>query len=353
MIRLLIVDDSSLMRNLIAQVFEEEGGFEVRQAKNGLEAIEQNLSFRPDVVTLDINMPEMDGIAALSRIMSDRPVPVVMVSSMTAQGAFATLEALNLGAVDFITKTNGTQARGIEEMRAELLAKVRSAHGAKLKDAPPRRMPASTPPELPRALPEDASAPESPRQGVVLIGASVGGPRTVEAILRTLPADFRWPIVVAQHMPSAMTRPFAERLDLHCALTVVEAAIPMVLKPGHVYLAKGEGDLVFSLHGGALAVLPMPGNPHYPWHPSVELLGRSVAEQIDPARVIGVLLTGLGFDGAEAFARIRKAGGRTIAESESSALVFGMPAELIKREGATLVLPMERIAAQLVEWVGD
>lgn len=350
MIRLLIVEDSALMRNLLAQMFHDEGGFEIRLATNGQEAVEENLSFQPDVVTLDINMPGMDGIAALSRIMAERPVPVVMVSSMTAKGALATLEALNLGAVDCITKPSSSQA-DIEELRSELIAKVRCAHDARPKGPATKVLSEpirTTPPTHPQPA---AIRQGSPRDGVVVIGASTGGPRTLEEILRRLPADLSWPIVVVQHMPAAITKLFAEKLSQQCALNVVEAAIPMVLQPGTVYLAKGGADIVFGLHKGAPAVLPMPENRRYPWHPSVELLGRSVLEHFEPWRVIGVMLTGMGSDGADAFTEIKTRGGRTIAESDRSAVVFDMPAELIQRGGATVVLPMEEIAAQIVDWV--
>jgi len=351
MIRLLIVDDSALMRNLLAQAFYDEGGFEVRLAKNGLEAVEENRSFQPDVVTLDINMPELDGIAALSRMMAERPVPVVMVSSMTAKGAFATLEALNLGAVDFIAKPSTTMTKGFKEMCGELVSKVRGAHGAKLK-GPATKGLASPDQTEQQTLPGPVAIRDRlPSDGVVLMGASAGGPRTVGEILQRLPPDLPWPIVVGMHMPSAFTKSFAERLNQQCALNVVEAAIPMVLQPGTVYLAKGGGDIVFTLHGGSLAVLPKSENRRYPWHPSLDILGQSVLEHCEPSRVIGVMLTGIGFDGADSFTEIKKSGGRTIAESESSAVVFGMPAELIQRGGATVVLPMEKIADQIVEWV--
>jgi len=315
--------------------------------------VEENRSFLPDVVTLDINMPEMDGLASLSLIMAERPVPVVMVSSLTEKGALATFEALNLGAVDFITKPGGTMSMGLEGIREQLLSKVRSAYGAKLKGPATRG--------LAQRIREERQVPRRPvpasralaRDGVVLIGASTGGPRTVEEILQRLPADFPWPILVVQHMPPAFTKSFAERLNQQCALSVVEAATPMVIEPGTVYLGRGGGDMVLTLRGSLLAVVPKPESQQHLWHPSVELLGRSVLEHCDPTRVIGVMLTGMGYDGADAFTQIHKGGGRTIAESESSAVVFGMPAELIKRGGATVVLPMEKIAAKIVEWVGS
>lgn len=353
MIRLLVVDDSALMRNILAELFEEEGGFEVRLAKDGQEAVEENRSFQPDVVTLDINMPGMDGIAALSRILADRPVPVVMVSSMTAKGALATLEALNIGAVDYVTKPSGSLSKGLEGIRDEILAKVRGAHAARLKGSSAQGLPEGVEVERAAIRPPVALRRSAPRDGVVLIGASTGGPRALGEILERLPADLHWPIVVAQHMPSTLTRSFAERLDKQCALTVVEVSIPMVVKPGTVYLAKGGGDLEFTVHKGSLAVLPKAAAQLASSHPSIEILGRSVLEHCRPGSVIGVMLTGPGSDGADSFAEIRKRGGRTIAESESTAMVFGLPSELIQRGGATEVLPLEEIAARIVEWVDD
>jgi two-component system chemotaxis response regulator CheB len=355
MIKLLIVDDSALMRRQLTMVFQAEGDFEISQARNGREAIEGNREFKPDVVTLDINMPEMDGITALSHMMGERPVPVVMVSSLTEKGALATFEALNLGAVDYITKPGGTISLSIDEVKGELVAKVRAAARARLK----RKGPIAR--GLAQRLREDrekpAARPIAMRRGVageglVVIGVSTGGPRTLEDILPLLPAESPWPVVVAQHMPAAFTRSFAERLDQICPLRVVEAAGPMALEPGTIYIGKGGADMVLARRIGKLTVLPKPENPQFLWHPSVECLGRTVLELCDPARVIAVMLTGMGCDGADAFAEIKNRGGRTIAESENSAVVFGMPAELIKRGGASVVLDSGKVAAQINNWLG-
>ncbi len=354
MVKLLIVDDSALMRRQLTQVFASAGGFEVRQARNGLEAVEQNREFQPDVVTLDINMPEMDGLTALSLIMAERPVPVVMVSSLTERGAIATFEALNLGAVDYIAKPEGTISLSMESVREALISKVRGAAGAKL-----RRK---------RATPGELSAPEIravgvPRQdpgrrgvaggGVVVVGVSTGGPRTLEEILPKLPADFPWPVLIAQHMPAAFTKSFADRMNDHCAVEVLEANHPMAVEPGKVYIGRGGADLVVARRAGKLFALPKPESSQFLWHPSVELLGLTVLEHCDPTKVIAVMLTGMGSDGSVAFAEIRRRGGRTVAESEQSAVVFGMPAELIRLGGATLVLPAESIATQIMLWAGS
>jgi len=351
MIKLLIVDDSALMRRQLTTLFEAEGGFEIRLARNGKEAVEENTLFKPDVVTLDINMPEMDGLTALSLIMAQRPVPVVMVSSLTEKGALATFEALALGAVDYVAKPEGTISLSIDIIRNDLIGKVRAAARAKLKSA--RGLASRLKDE--RAQ-QTAAAPAKVRNamvgdGLVIIGVSTGGPRTLEDILPLLPGDFPWPVLVAQHMPASFTLPFATRMNDLCALQVVEAARPMPLEAGTIYIGKGGADLVLAKRGGSGAtVLAKPESKDFLWHPSVELMGRSVLEHCDPARVIGVMLTGMGYDGADAFAEIKKRGGRTIAESEESAVVFGMPAELIKRGGASLVLSADKIANQIISW---
>lgn len=354
MIKLLIVDDSALMRRQLTQLFDGEGDFLVRQARNGKEAVEENRSFQPDVISLDINMPEMDGITALSLIMAERPVPVVMVSSLTEKGALATFEALNLGAVDYIAKPGGTISLSIADIKEELVAKMRTAARAKLRGRSSVR-------GLAQRMREDrekpARRPLVVRRGVagdglLVIGVSTGGPRTLEDILPQLTAEFPWPVLVVQHMPAAFTKSFADRLDSLCQLQVVEASAPMTIEAGTIYVAKGGADMVVVQRSGKPTVIPKPESKEYLWHPSVELMGRSVLEHYDPARVVAVMLTGMGNDGAEAFTEIRKRGGRTIAESEETAVVFGMPAELIERGGASMVLPLEKIGAQLNMWAG-
>jgi two-component system chemotaxis response regulator CheB len=363
MIKLLIVDDSALMRRQLTQLFEAEGDFVVRQARHGAEAVEENRRFQPDVVTLDINMPEMDGLTALSLIMAERPVPVVMVSSLTEKGALTTFEALNLGAVDYVAKPGGTISLSISAVAAELVAKVRGASRARATVA---RAGASTQPGnvargLAQRLREEREAAQQERQtraahraansdGVLLIGVSTGGPRALEEVLPLLPADFPWPVLVAQHMPGSFTGPFAARLDGLCALQVVEAARPMPVTPGTIYIGKGGADMVLARRGSTLTVLPKPENREFLWHPSVELLGRSALEHVGANKLVAVMLTGMGYDGADAFAAVKKGGGRTIAEAEDTAVVFGMPAELIARGGASLVLPLDKVAAQLKVW---
>ncbi|MBD8907069.1 chemotaxis-specific protein-glutamate methyltransferase CheB [Methylorubrum zatmanii] len=350
MTKLLIVDDSALMRKHLRMIFEESGFAEVRTARNGRDALEQVALFDPDVVTLDINMPEMDGLTCLGEIMAEAPRPVVMVSSLTSESASVTLEAMQLGAVDYVEKPGGTVSLNIATIRAEMVEKVRIAAGAKPRRArglldrvrrtrqavssPPRRTASSRRPE-----------------GCILIGVSTGGPRTLEDILPELPADLPWPVVIAQHMPGSFTGAFAQRLDRLCALTVQEATVPVPLAPGHVYIGRGDADVVIERRLGRLVVGSVPSDPALRWHPSVDRLVRSARAVLPPEALVAVELTGMGDDGAAAMAELRAAGGRTIAESEASAVVFGMPGELIRRGGATLTLAARSIPTQLVGWV--
>lgn len=356
-LKLLIVDDSALMRKHLTQLFLAEGDFEIRQARNGREAIDLNLEFQPDVITLDINMPELDGLSALAHIMATRPVPVVMVSSLTEKGALATFEAMALGAVDYVAKPDGTISLSIEKISAELIDRVRDAARSRPRRAKQEpRKPASEP-EAPRRRKAERATPKprvivaaEPPDGMVLIGVSTGGPSTLEIILRELPEDFPFPVVVAQHMPKFFTEPFAKRLDQACAMHVMEINHPTELQRGTIYIARGGADAGFTVRGDRLYVQPRPESLEYRWHPSVELLGLSALQHCEARQLIAVMLTGMGCDGAESFTAIHRQGGRTIAESEDSAIVFGMPKELIEHGGASVVLPADRIAAQLMAW---
>lgn len=344
--KILVVDDSALMRKLLRELFEAQG-YEVATARNGAEAIELNNTFEPDLITLDINMPEMDGLTALSHIMVQRPVPVIMVSSLTEDGALATFEALNLGAVDYVTKPGGTISLNIDKIKDELISKVEAALKARLRRGQlARRIRA----EREKIIKPKTESLTEKDEGVVLIGVSTGGPRTLEEILPELPEDFPLPVVVAQHMPATFTKSFAERLNSICKLNVTEVNRPLPLERGTIYIGKGETDVVITRRLNKLIVQPKPENPRYLWHPSVEVLGRSALECLEPSRIIAVMLTGMGYDGADAFAEIKKKGGKTIAESEETAVVFGMPRELIEKGGATVVLPSNEIAKQIIKW---
>ena len=358
MIRVLVVDDSALMRRLLGQIFASDSEFEVQFARNGVEALDLIGAFDPNVVTLDINMPQMDGLACLDRIMVEAPRPVVMVSSLTAEGADATLEALRLGAVDFVAKPEGAISLHMDELRANLLGRVRAASQAKIRSSARLRdrirhriggaaLPAGQ--RRPRSAgPEPVAAVGD---GLVLVGTSTGGPPALEALLKSLPANFPWPVVVAQHMPAAFTGALARRLDGLCAVTVTEVSRPVLLLPGHVYIGRGDADIVVARRPAGVIAMPQSADPDYPWHPSTERLVVSAMEHVAPAQLIGVLMTGMGSDGAQAMTSLRSLGGHTIAESEETAVVWGMPGELARRGGAEWVLPLPEIGPRLVRLV--
>jgi two-component system, chemotaxis family, protein-glutamate methylesterase/glutaminase len=259
-IKLLIVDDSALVRKLLGQVFAAQPDFEVEFARSGEEALERLPVFKPDVVTLDVQMPGLDGLATLDRIMLEHPCPVVMVSSLTGEGAETTLEALRLGAVDFVAKPGGAVSLRLrlDEFAPHVVAKVRAASGAKLphslrlKDRVRHRLARAAPrPKASDDRPSAALAPAS-GPGLILVGVSTGGPPALEALLEPLPADFPWPILIAQHMPSTFTGPLARRLDALCELQVVEVARTTTLQPGCAYIGRGDADLVVSRRNGTL-----------------------------------------------------------------------------------------------------
>lgn len=379
MTKVLVVDDSALMRRLLTQVLSG-AGFEVASARNGLEGVQQLTEWQPDVVTLDINMPEMDGLTALSLMMQARPTPVVMVSSLTEKGAQATFEALALGAVDFIGKPSGTISLSVDEIASALIQKVKSASRSRLRPtgrtAPSLPAPASAPSErtkawretdAPRPTREPRTTPRAAKAGpaaalrggsrlgglggLVVVGVSTGGPRALEDILPLLPADFAWPILVAQHMPGNFTDAFARRMDRLCRIGVRECNATLPLEPGQAYIGKGGTDMVVVERLGRLAVQPRPESPAHPWHPSVDVLMESALKLVPAERLVGVLLTGMGNDGARSMAQLKQQGGRTIAESAETAVVYGMPQELVELGGASLVLPCGDVARQLVHWI--
>ena len=355
MIKILVVDDSALVRKLLGRVFEQQQDFQVEFARNGAEALAQLKSYKPDVITLDVHMPEMDGIECLDRIMLERPTPVVMVSSLTDAAATATMEALRLGAVDVIAKPGGAVSLQMDAFGPQLVAKVRAAAGAKIRSthrlkervqqrtAKIRQSAPARTPETPTPI-EAASG-----KGLVLIGVSTGGPPALEAVLTALPKAFAWPILIAQHMPASFTGALARRLNSICAIEVRELIEPEPLEPGVAYIGKGDADVVVGKRGAKLVAMSALSHADYLWHPSVDRMTLSALEHVAPSQLIGVLMTGMGHDGASAMALVRARGGRTIAEAEETAVVWGMPGELVRAQGADWVLPLPAIGEHLMK----
>jgi two-component system chemotaxis response regulator CheB len=350
----MVVDDSALVRKLVSQVLATQGDVVACFARDGREALEQLESFAPDVVTLDVHMPQMNGLQCLDRIMLQRPCPVLMVSAVTEEGAAATLEALRLGAVDFVAKPSGVVSLHMEEFGPALVAKIRAAATARLpaslrlRDRVQFRTSGLSPrPQPSRMAAEEPATELLSGDGIVLVGTSTGGPPALEALLLPLPKEFAWPIVVAQHMPGTFTHSLARRLDGICALKVVEAGRLEPLQAGTVYIGKGDADVLIANRGARRAVMTAPARADYPWHPSTDRLVRSALEFVPASQLIGVLMTGMGNDGAQAMSELRSRGGRTIAESEETAVVWGMPGELVRAGGATWTLPLPMIAHRL------
>ena len=358
MIRLLIVDDSPLMRRLLVDIFTSAGDFVVETARNGQEALEALPRFKPQVITLDIHMPGMDGLACLDQIMLQWPCPVVMLSSLTAEGASETLDAMALGAIDFVTKPKGPVSLEIDAVAPDLIEKVRSAASVKISKATRLRervrarataTPARRGSRLAAAVPSlSFEGGLGPQMGVVLVGCSTGGPAALDVLLGGLPANFPWPVVIAQHMPATFTGPLARRLDKICPLKISEVDKPVQLEPGNAYIGRGDADLLLSRRHGALIAMAAPMSSDHYWHPSVERLVESAMRQVAPEHLIGVLLTGMGTDGASAMTELKTLGGQTIAESAETAVVWGMPGALAENGGATLIRPLEQIPGALI-----
>jgi two-component system chemotaxis response regulator CheB len=331
-IRVLVVDDSSFMRNALTRSIEQDARFKVVDtASNGQEGVAKALALKPDVVTLDVEMPVMNGLEALKAIVAKSTIPVVMVSAVTMAGAKITIDALTLGAVDFIPK-----AKGAEHIHEKLIAAVNAGLSRKIM-ASRRTAPLAAPP-APR--PMRAVARVSAR--LVVIGSSTGGPQALQEVIHSLPAKFPVPIVVAQHMPPQFTLALAKRLNDLCAVQVMEAEDGTPLAPGNVYIGPGGKHLrVTPTH---IKVETERGESLY--KPSVDVLAESAFSAFGK-QVLGVMLTGMGNDGAKAFVRLHKAGGYTLAQDQASCVVYGMPRAVVDAGAADEVLPLEQIGPRL------
>ena len=336
-VRVLIVDDSALMRRLLSECLGGEPMIEVvGAAPDPLVARQMIKALNPDVLTLDVEMPRMDGLAFLERLMTLRPMPVVMISSLTDTGAEATLRALELGAVDYVAKPRVDLRHGIKALQAELVSKVRTAAAARVR-GPARHVVPPSP---------ATSGFRGSSEKLVAIGASTGGVETLQEILCALPADAP-AILIAQHMPPRFTASLAARLDRLTAVRVAEACHGARVLPGHVYIAPGHQHLTLARSGADYVCALDDGALVSGHRPSVDVLFRSVAKAAG-ANAVGVILTGMGRDGAEGMLAMRQAGAFTIGEDERSCVVYGMP-RAAKELGATAVeLASSRIAGELL-----
>lgn len=348
MITVVVVDDSAFMRKAISTMLEKDSGIKViATARDGEEGLEMIRKHDPDVVTLDIEMPRMDGLTALRHIMMEMPRPVLMVSSLTTEGAEATLKAMDLGAVDFIPKQLSKVSLDIVKIENDLISKVKSVARRKMRPVPKMRSAAAQRTEA-RPAPSAVKAPTGrPKRDVVVIGVSTGGPPAVQKVLSALPANFPAGIVIAQHMPKAFTGPFAKRLDGVSKISVKEAESGDRLGPGKAFVAPGGSHLVVDQKVSRvdLLVTSEPANALY--KPSANVLVTSVAEAVG-RRALGVILTGMGNDGRDGIKVLKAKGGRAIAQSDSTCVVYGMPKAIVDEGLADEIVDINNMAEAII-----
>jgi len=341
-IRVLVVDDSALIRNVVSELLSSDPQLEVvGTAVDPLDARDKIKQLNPDVLTLDIEMPRMDGITFLRNLMRLRPMPVVMLSTLTTQGADITLEALEIGAIDFIAKPKTDQSSGLERFRETIIEKVKTAAGtgAQLQRVKAKRLNRSGSQRL-----QAKGAIQLNR--LIALGASTGGTEALRDVLVALPEQMP-PIVITQHIPASFSDRFARRLDKICALQVCEAQDRQRLEVGHVYIAPGDRHLKI-IQDSRGYFCQLDDSPAVNRHkPSVDVMYDSLL-QLDPRYVTAAVLTGMGNDGAAGMKRLRDAGAVTIAQDEQSSLVWGMPGSAVRLEAATQVLPLEQVAKNLL-----
>ena len=339
-IRVLVIDDSAYVRQILTQILRADPGIEVVGcASDAHVAREMIRRLNPDVLTLDIEMPRMDGLTFLRNLMRLRPMPVVMVSSLTERGAEVTLDALALGAVDFLPKPHTDLGVTLRDYAAELISKVKAAANVGVRSTVAAAVPKVRP----------ATSPLSTTNIILAIGASTGGTEAIREVLAELPPDAPG-TVITQHIPKAFSAAFARRLNDSSALRVQEAEDGQQVLPGHAYVAPGDRHLKIERSGARYLCRLEHGPTVNHLGPSVDVLFQSVAEAAG-ARCIGVLLTGMGRDGAQGLLQMRNGGSQTIAQDEASSVVWGMPGEAVALGAAQLVLPLSAIAVRLVALV--
>ena len=355
-IRLLIVDDSALVRQVLTEVFAQTPDIEVvGTAADPFDAREKIKRLNPDVLTLDVEMPRMDGVTFLGNLMRLRPMPVVMVSTLTQQGADVTLRALEYGAVDFVAKPKLDVADGLKEYAGEIIGKVRMASKARVKALDPTVR--GVKPSGNEKLSADAVIKSGSTRRhfrttdrIIGIGSSTGGTEAIKEVLAEMPIDIQAGIVVSQHIPAAFSAPFAKRVNGITALSVCEAGDGQQILPGHVYIAPGDRHLLVERDGARYVCRLNDGPPVNRHRPSVDVMIRSLAQNAGP-NAIGLMLTGMGDDGAASMGELRTAGAPVIVQDERTSVVWGMPGEVVKRGFADEVLPLGKIGVRLLELI--
>lgn len=349
MIRVLIADDSALMRKTLKRILEADPGISViGAARDGEDVVVKARELKPDLITMDVNMPGQDGITALQFIVNEKICPVIMVSSLTQEGAQTTFEALELGAFDFVGKPGGTVSSDMQAVAEELVFKVKAAVGGGSRRVTERL--ARTPSTTVRRRARAGSSSNRVMKAVAM-GISTGGPKMIYEVLPHIPRDINAAFFLVQHMPANFSAAYIKRLSDSCQLEVVEARAGNKIEPGHCYVGGGGRHLNVVKNSAGEVVIRLTTRPEHLFVPSVSVMMDSVLN-VYGKQTVGVIMTGMGNDGADSMVRIRQAGGGTIAESEESAIVFGMPGDTIKRGGAEVVAPIWDIANEIVKAVG-
>ena len=345
--RVIVVDDSALVRSLLAEIINRQADMEcVGAANDPLIAREMIRELNPDVITLDVEMPRMDGIDFLGRLMRLRPMPVLMVSTLTQQGADITIRALELGAIDFVAKPRIGLAEGIKELADQIVEKIRIAAVAHVHRAPALVSARAAAPAAGTPAPVTKPLGRLSTEKLICIGASTGGTEAVKEVLTRMPADSP-AIVITQHMPPGFTTSFAARLNNLCRIQVQEAVNGERILPGHAYIAPGGKQFRVARSGANYVAVVDDGEPVNRHRPSVEVLFRSCAQVVGP-NAFGIMLTGMGNDGAKAMREMKDAGSYNYVQDEATCVVFGMPREAILHGAADEVLPLSAIAPALL-----
>lgn len=349
-IKVLIIDDSALVRKLLTDILKSDPQIEVvGAAPDPIIAIRKIKTLNPDVITLDIEMPKMDGLTFLAKLMKSHPMPVLMFSSLTQKGAEATMKALSLGAIDFIAKPTVKLSEGIEDLRSDLVSKVKGASSAKLKKAIAPTLEVVPKHGMDEVIKARRAIPASESEKVLVIGASTGGTVAIEQILNKLPEDAP-PTLIVQHMPPLFTNSFARRVDGLTRMTIVEAQNNDQLQKGVALIAPGGKHMILNKGPRGYYVLVKDGPPVNRHKPSVDVLFRSAANTLG-SNAIGIILTGMGDDGARGLKEMKDAGAHTIAQDEDTCVVFGMPKVAIEMNAVDKVLPLGSIAQYIINTI--
>ena len=350
-VSVLIVDDSAFIRKAMKRMLGSDPVIEVLgEARDGMEALEMVKKLKPDVITLDVKMPDMDGLAALERIMIENPTPVLMVSPLTSEGGEITLQALEMGAVDFIDKSSCRTTMDILDIEDSLIQKIKVIAGVDLKKVIEAK--SALKPLLYSSITSDIMVKDENPSHIVAIGASTGGPMSLDRVLSSIPGDYPGAILVVQHMPVGFTNSLAERMNRQCSMTVKEAEDGDIILPGKIYIAPGGYHLKIRRSGNKYHTVISKDPFNCPHRPSVDVMMQSVADTWK-GKILGVIMTGMGHDGSEGVKAIKKKGGTILAQNEETCVVFGMPKAAYLTNCVDRLVSLDHLGAEIHKFSGS